>query len=73
MRRAVLILMAISLMMAGGCAKPCDELADRACERAGDGSETCAKIRDKAKKANSEDQRACRKGLEMVETLSKNR
>lgn len=56
-----------------GCSKPCGELADHACERAGEGSETCLAIREKASKASSEDQRACRKALDMVETLGKNK
>lgn len=70
--RWALMLGALTLA-APGCGKPCEDLADHACERAGEGSETCLTIRDKAGKASSEDQRACRKALDMVVTLGKNK
>lgn len=72
-RWSLLVLAFALAVPTAGCGKPCDELADNACERAGEGSETCQTIRDKASKASSEDQRACKKALDMVETLSKNK
>lgn len=72
-RRSVLILAVALAASAVGCSKPCDELAANACERAGESSETCQTIKEKATKASSEDQRACKKALDMVETLSKNK
>jgi hypothetical protein len=63
----------VTAALIGGCAKPCDELAELGCERAGDDSEHCAKLREQASKAGTEEQRSCRRAVLLVDTLGKNR
>ena len=68
----VLLLMVLCLSLVG-CSKPCDNLADRVCEKAGVQSEECTKASVQAKEARTDEQRACRRVMDMVETLSKNK
>lgn len=73
MRRGLLALLLVAALMCGGCGSSCDELARVACEAAGAESSECTKVREKAAKASSEDQRACEVALSLIESLEKAR
>ena len=61
------------LWVAAGCVRPCEELADRVCERAGLESPECVQLTERSGQVGVNEQRACRHVLEMTGTLSKNR
>ena len=54
-----------------GCSGPCDRLAESACEHAGEDSEHCAWIQERASRASPEDRRACQVALDLVTELEK--
>jgi hypothetical protein len=56
-----------------GCQSPCDELAERACQRAGEAAEICVKLRTVADAPTAADEQACRHGVEFVEELQRGR
>ena len=58
---------------ASGCAKPCDTLSERICERAGQTSQACIASQAQADRANDGEQRACHRVEQMTTTMSKNR
>jgi hypothetical protein len=66
-------LLGIGMIAMVGCAKPCDELAERVCTRAGLESEICSQTMERASSSSLEDHNTCGKVLKMGETLSKNR
>ena len=68
--RAVVIVFMLGLV---GCSGPCEQLADQACENAGEGSEACTWIRERASRASRDDKRACAVAVELVESLAKAR
>ena len=61
------------LAIAMGCSKPCDDLAERVCEKSGGQSDECTKASAQASEANTDDQRACGRVMDMVETLSRHK
>lgn len=69
------ILFVLSAMPVFGfaCAKPCNELRDLGCERAGETSKQCAELKEMAENAGLEDARACTRAIEIVNSLSKNK
>lgn len=73
MNRKVLPLLAplfvLLLTLLSGCADECKQLADLACEKAGEGSEDCKKIRVRAEAASAEDNRVCGKALAVANTF----
>lgn len=56
-----------------GCQRPCDELAERACQRAGESAEICVKLRTVAGAPTAADEQACRHGVAFVEELQRGR
>ncbi len=54
-----------------GCESPCDQIAGIACEVAGEASEECTRLRDKAGRASADDKEACTVALEVYESLEK--
>ncbi len=73
MRNLLATVWLAAAILSGGCGSPCDDLANVACEAAGSESPECTKVREKAAKASSEDQRACEVALGLVESLEKAR
>jgi hypothetical protein len=61
------------LVFSMGCSKPCDDLAERVCEKSGGQSDECVKASAQASEANTDEQRACGRVMDMVETLSKHK
>jgi len=66
----VLFLVMIGAM---GCANPCDDFAERVCERSGTHSEVCLKVQEQAANATTVEKNQCGRALKMGDTLSKNR
>lgn len=56
-----------------GCVNPCEDLADRRCERLGESSKACEDLRAEATNASLEMRSECHTALQMAGTLSKNR
>lgn len=73
MRRFTGLLAALALVTITGCGNPCEDLAEITCKTAGEGTEECKNIREKAGKASSEDKRACESALELVKSLERPR
>jgi hypothetical protein len=71
LRLLVLFLATFSLLALMGCTGPCEELASIACGNAGDTSDTCTWIQERAGEASNADKRACRVALELIATLEK--
>ena len=59
----------VKLTLLSGCADECKQLADLACEKAGDASEECKKIRTRAEAASADDNRICGKALAVANTF----
>ncbi|MFO0748106.1 MAG: hypothetical protein U1F43_20980 [Myxococcota bacterium] len=70
MKRPTLPLLAVlfsfKLALLAGCADECKQLADLACEKAGEQSDECKKIRTRAESATADDKRSCGKALAVV-------
>jgi hypothetical protein len=69
MKRSILI--AATLLGLGACANPCHDLADSACETAGEQSESCQRLQTLAGRSSTETQRSCRVALGLIEALDK--
>ena len=52
-----------------GCARPCDEFADLACNTTGEKSKECAKARDYAERAPGAEQKICAQALKLASAL----
>lgn len=61
------------LLSLSGCANPCEDFAERVCERSGSHSEKCLKVLEQAANATTVEKNQCGKALKMSDTLSKNR
>jgi hypothetical protein len=72
-RGRLLALLLWALVACAGCAGPCDELAEVGCAHAGETSEACAALRERAERVSTDDKRACSVALALVETLEKAR
>lgn len=70
MKRPIVALLAVlftmKLAVLAGCSDECKQLADLACEKAGEQSEECKKIRTRAETATADDKRSCGKALAVV-------
>ncbi|MEE2779851.1 MAG: hypothetical protein VYE15_04950 [Myxococcota bacterium] len=73
--RVVVLLRVLSLFVAllalTACTGPCEELAEITCGNAGDESESCVWIEERASQATNHDKRACKVALELVANLEK--
>ena len=69
MKRSILIVFV--LFSLGACSNPCHQLADSACETAGEQSESCQRLQTLAGRSSTETQRSCRVALGLVEALDK--
>ena len=69
--RRLNLLFALSLLGLGACAHPCDTLADKACKTAGESSQECKQIRERADHPSPDDRRACEVALDLVGELEK--
>ena len=67
---ALLLTVALPLV---GCGGPCDELVEVGCENAGPDSPVCQRLRDRAERVSTDDKRACKVALALVENLEKAR
>lgn len=66
-RTLMAILAAVVLLPAlPACSDACKELADVACQKAGEASEECKKIRTRAENASPDDRRSCTTALSLV-------
>ena len=65
------LLLILSLLALTACTGPCEELAEISCENAGDSSEACSWITERAGQATNHDKRACKVALELVAELEK--
>ena len=63
----------LGLLFLSGCANPCEDFAERVCERSGSHSEKCLKVLEQAATATTAERNQCGKALKMSDTLSKNR
>jgi hypothetical protein len=63
-------LIAIGFLVTG-CSHECETYAEAACENAGEDSETCRQIRERASHASAADLRACELALGLVEKFKK--
>ena len=59
----------VKLSLLAGCADECKQLADLACEKAGEASDECKKIRTRAETASADDNRICGKALAVANTF----
>lgn len=66
-----LSLVASAALFLVACNSPCDDLAARACQAAGDTSTECQQATELAAKASRQDQRACSLALELVNDLER--
>ncbi len=53
-----------------GCSDECTELADIACEKAGEQSEECKRLRQRAESTTLDDKRICAKALAVVNVFT---
>ncbi|TNF26442.1 MAG: hypothetical protein EP329_21240 [Deltaproteobacteria bacterium] len=56
----------------GACTDDCQRLADLTCQKAGDGSEECKKIRERTDSPSAEDKEMCAIALDVFEKLANN-
>jgi hypothetical protein len=70
-RVGLMMALVLGIFASAGCSKPCTDLAERVCEKAGVQSDECLKSTAQAKEARTDEQQACGRVMEMVETLSK--
>jgi len=71
-RKALVVLGAlflVKLSLLAGCSDECKQLADLACEKAGENSDECKKIRTRAEAASADDNRICGKALSVANTF----
>ena len=66
-----LLTLCFCLLSLSACSNPCHQLADSACETAGDESESCKRLQTLAGRSSTETQRSCRVALTLVEALDK--
>lgn len=68
MNRTLLAILAVTVLLPAlpACSDDCQELATMACQKAGEGSEDCKKIRARAENASPDDRRACKTALTLV-------
>ncbi len=52
------------------CSDDCQRLADISCERLGEGTEECKRVRDQADRANADDKRACGLALQVADDFA---
>lgn len=67
MTRLLLTAVAVLLLAPAltACSDACEELADLACQRAGENSDECKRIRETAARPSVDDKRACTLGLKV--------
>ena len=71
--RLLVILLAAAWSVSAGCSNSCDELVAVGCEYAGEQSDSCTRLRERADRVSADDKRACAVALSLVETLEKAR
>lgn len=71
MRRLVTAIAALLALSWASCANPCEELAEVACQAAGEQSAECTKAREKAEKASSRDREQCNVAVRLVKSLER--
>jgi hypothetical protein len=74
MKKNILALLAVliplQLATLTGCSDECNELADLACEKAGEQSDECKKLRQRADSTSLDDKRICAKALAVVNVFT---
>lgn len=60
------------LAATAGCQRPCQDLAEKTCARAGAGAPVCRKLRAVSADPSARDLQDCRAGLTFAEELEKN-
>ena len=74
LNRLTLLLLSAALILGSfvaGCSHDCEAYAAEACEIAGEDSETCRQLRERASRVSAADLRACTLALELVEKFKK--
>ena len=64
------ILFTLKIATLTGCSDECTELADLGCSKAGEQSDECKKLRQRADSANNDDKRICAKALSVVNAFT---
>ena len=65
------MLFTLKLGALAGCSDECTELANLACEKAGEQSDECKKLRQRAESTSLDDKRICGKVLAVANVFTK--
>ncbi len=60
------VLTALSFLFLVGCSNPCEQLADKVCERAGDGLSECQGVASSAGDGAADEAKACARMMAVV-------
>ena len=73
LRRCIGACAAVLALWSGGCGSPCEDLAERTCDRVGEADAVCVKLRQITAAPRAGDDEACLAGIEFVDELRRGR